>query len=62
MLASLGVWQMVSFTTTCVLVGSPSDVAGDPLSDDNRLLLIETDAAVVRTRHLNENKSFLHHL
>ena len=61
MLASLGVWQMVSFTTTCVLVGSPSDVAGDPLSD-NHLLLIEADAAVARTRHLNENKSFLHHL
>ena len=53
MLASLGVWQMVSFMTTCVLVDTlSSDVAGDPLSDDNHLLLIATDAAVVSKRPL----------
>ena len=50
MLASLGVWQMVSFMTTCVLVDTlSSDVA---LSDDNHLLLIATDAAVESKRPL----------
>ena len=44
---------MVSFMTTCVLVDTrSSDVAGDPLSDDNHLLLIATDAAVVSKRPL----------